>query len=556
MNDLMMRRVALGLLLSLGLSSVIAAVDRKAGSTEVPLFDGLGAYTRKVTTQSKPAQQYFEQGMKFLFGFNHGAAVRSFQEAARLDPECAMAHWGVALASGPHINFPLVPPDKAVQAWNALRLAQQHAARGTVVERDLIEALSRRYANPQPEDRAPLDQAYADAMRKVWQKHSRDVDVAVLFAEAMMDLRPWNQWTPEGEAQPGTVEVIATLDAALKLQPAHPFANHLYIHAIEASPNPGRALAAADRLRELQPGLAHNVHMPSHIDVRVGRWHEAILANQKAVEADRRYRAMVGPPRDLIIMYAAHNDHMLAYAAMMTGQRTLALNHIRKMVTEIPEDFLREYAMMAEGIVAMPYEVMIRFGLWDEVLAAPDHPDYMVFTRAFRRAARGIAAAAKGDISAARTEQAAFVEASQLVPADESFGNNLAQAILAVVTPMLEGEILVHEGKIDAGIAKLREAVKAEDALKYDEPPGWILPVRHALGATLMAAGRFADAEQVYRDDLARLPENGWSLFGLMRSLKLQEKAKEAATIEARFKKIWAKADIELASSCLCLPGS
>jgi hypothetical protein len=206
--------------------------------------------------------------------------------------------------------------------------------------------------------------------------------------------------------------------------------------------------------------------------------------------------------------------------------------------------------------VAMPYEVMLRFGLWDEVLAAPDHPDFMVFTRAFRRAARGIAAAAKGDIGAARTEQAAFVAASRLVPADESFGNNLAQAILAVVTPMLEGEILVHEGKIDAGIAKLREAIKAEDALKYDEPPGWILPVRHALGATLMAAGRFADAEQVYRDDLGRLPENGWSLFGLMRSLKLQEKATEAAAVEVRFKKIWAKADIELASSCLCLPGA
>lgn len=526
------------------------------GRPETPFFEGLGPHTRSVTTKSPLAQKYFDQGMNFLFGFNHGAAIRSFKEAARLDPECAMAHWGIALASGPHINFPMVPPPMAEQAWSAWQLAQRHATAGLPVERALIAALGKRYAQPQPEDRGPLDRAYADAMRAVWQAHPQDADAGALFAEAMMDLRPWDQWTPEGGAQPGTAEIIATLDAVLRIEPRHPFANHLYIHAVEASPHPERGIAAADRLRDLQPGLAHNVHMPSHIDIRVGDWHKAIVANEKAVAADERYRAIVGPPKDFIIVYAAHNGHMLAYAAMMTGQRELALRHIRAMVASLPEDFLKEYAMMVEGMVAMPYEVMIRFGQWDEILAAPDHPEYMVFTRALRRAARGIAFSAKGDAKAARAEQAAYLEACKRVPAEETLGNNTAHAILAVATPMLEGEILVREGRVDAGVAKLREAVQAEDVLKYDEPPGWILPVRHALGATLMQAGRFGAAEEVYREDLKRLPENGWSLFGLARSLKLQNKLTEAATVEQRFKKTWAKADLQLTSSCLCQPGA
>jgi tetratricopeptide (TPR) repeat protein len=536
-----------------GFSAVRAAEDAAA---PVPLFQGLGPHTRKISTTSSAAQKYFEQGLNFLFGFNHGAAIRSFREAARLDPKCAMAHWGVALASGPHINFPMVPPPMAEQAWAELALAQQNAASATPVERALIGALAKRYANPQPEDRSGLDRAYADAMREAWKQFRRDPDVGVLFAEAMMDLRPWDQWTPEGQAQPGTDEVIATLNAVLKLELNHPFANHLYIHAVEASPHPERALPAANRLRDLQPGLAHNVHMPSHIDIRVGHWHEAIVANEKAVEADRKYRAIVGPPKDLIVMYAAHNGHMLAYAAMMTGQRELAIKHIRATVAGMPEEFVKEYAPMMESFVATPYEVLIRFGRWDEILAEPDHPEYMPFTRAFRHAARGVALAAKGDVAGARAEQATFLELARKVPAEESAGNNTATGILAVATPMLAGEILVREGKIEEGLAQLREAVKAEDVLKYDEPPGWILPVRHALGAALMQRGRFTEAEQVYRDDLRRLPDNGWSLFGLARSLRLQKKNDaEAAALEGKFKQIWAKADLELNSSCLCQPG-
>jgi tetratricopeptide (TPR) repeat protein len=523
----------------------------------VPLFDDLGTYSLKVTTKSSEAQRYFDQGLRFLFGFNHGMAIRSFQEAARLDPECAMAHWGIALACGPHINFPLVPPPKAELAWKELMLARQHAAPGAPLERGLIEALAARYANPQPEDRAPLDRAYADAMRKLWRKYPKHPDVGAFFAEALMDLRPWDQWTPAGQAQPGTEEVLDVLNAVLALNANHPLANHLYIHAVEASPHPERAVPAADRLRQLQPGLAHNVHMPSHIDIRVGNWHQAVTANRAAIKADQRYRARTGVPKDIIVLYAAHNRHMLAYAAMMTGQRKLAVEHIRALVEEIPPDFMQEWALAAEAFAAMPYEVLVRFGMWEEILAEPDHYlDYMPFTKSIRRAARAIAFAARGDVASARAEQRAFVEQAKAVPAETTLGNNSGAGILAVAMPMVEGEILVREGKLDAGFAALREAVEAEDALRYDEPPGWILPVRHALGANLMAHGRHAEAEQVYRDDLARLPNNGWSLFGLADALARLGKNTEAREVRAQFATIWREADVQIGSSCLCQPGS
>jgi tetratricopeptide (TPR) repeat protein len=534
----------------LGLALALACLG-----AEEPLFEGLGSYTRTITTSLPEAQRYFNQGLAFLHGFNHGAAIRSFQRAAELDPECAMAHWAIALASGPHINYPLVPPPAAERAWKELGLAKQYAPHASPVERELIEALSHRYANPQPEDRSPLDRAYADAMRTVWQEHPDDPDVGVFFAEAMMDLRPWDQWTLEGQPQPGTEEIIATLDAVLKLNINHPFANHLYIHAVEASPHPERANGPADRLRTLQPGIAHNVHMPSHIDIRCGRWHEAIAANLNAVEADRRYRAIAGPPTGFLPMYVAHNEHMLAYAAMMTGQRELAIKHIRAMVAGLPEDFLKEYALLVEGFVAMPLEVLVRFGRWDDILAEPDdYSDYMRFTRAFHYAARAVARAAMGDVTGARKEQAIYLERAKLVPKDDFFGNNTAEAILGVVTHMVEGEMLIGEGNLDGGFAELRAAVKDEDALRYDEPPGWLIPVRHSLGASLMQASRFAEAEQVYRDDLARRPENGWSLFGLAQSLHRQDKEEEAKATDDRFRKMWSKADLQITSSCLCQP--
>jgi len=521
-----------------------------------PLYDGLGSYSRKITTDSAEAQRYFDQGLAFLYGFNHRAAIRAFQQAAEIDPECAMAHWGVALACGPHINSIAVPPPAAELAWKELGLAQKNAGNASPVERALIGALAKRYANPQPEDRSGLDRAYADAMREVWKKYPKDPDVGALFAEAMMNLRPWDQWTPDGRPQPGTDEIIATLDAVLTLNPNHPLANHLYIHAVEASPNPERAMAAADRLRNLQPGLAHNVHMSSHIDIRTGQWLKAVDTNAKAVEADQRYRKIFGPPKGFLNVYIAHNRHMLAYAAMMTGQRDLAMKHIRAMVAEIPSEFLTENALQAEGNVAMPLEVMVRFGLWDDILAEPErYTDKMWFSRALHHAARAIAYAAKGDTARARNAQSVFVERAKLVPKEDFVSNNSCEALLAVAIPMVEGEILIAEGKIDSGIEQLRAAIQKEDALKYDEPPGWLIPVRHSLGAVLMKQQRFAEAEQVYRDDLARLPENGWSLLGLAESLRKQKKnADEIAQTQAKFEKIWAKADLTITTSCLCQP--
>ena len=539
--------------------AVLALVFCASSNASEPIYDGLGTYSRKITTKSTKTQRYFNQGLALLHGFNHRGAIRSFQEAARLDPQCAMAHWGAAVAAGPHINYPLVPQPMAELAWKELTLAKQNASNASEVERALIDALSKRYAYPQPEDRAPLDQAYADAMREVWKKFPKDVDVGALFAEAMMDLRPWNQWTLEGQPNPGTEEIIATLDAVLKLNPRHPFANHLYIHAVEASPHPERADAAADRLRKLQPGLAHNVHMPSHIDIRRGRWHEAVATNAKAVQADKRYRAATGNrPLGLFPMYAAHNQHMLAYAALMTGQSKLAMRYVREMIKDLPAEFVRENAALVEAFGAVPMEVMMRFGKWDDILAEPEnYPDYMPFARAFHHGARAIAFAAKSDTENARKEQAIFRELVQRVPKETAVSNNTAESITAVANHMIEGELLIAEGKLDPGLEELRATLTLEDALKYDEPPSWMIPLRHTIGANLMHAGRFAEAEQVYRDDLKRLPENGWSLFGLSQALAAQEKdGAELEAIRARFNKVWTKADVKITSSCLCRPAS
>jgi tetratricopeptide (TPR) repeat protein len=539
--------------------AVLALVFCASSNASEPIYDGLGTYSREITTKSTKAQRYFDQGLALLHGFNHRGAIRSFQEAARLDPQCAMAHWGAALAAGPHINYPLVPPPMAELAWKELTLAKQNASNASEVERALIDALSKRYAYPQPEDRGPLDQAYADAMREVWKKFPNDVDVGALFAEAMMDLRPWNQWTLEGQPNPGTEEILATLDAVLKLNPRHPFANHLYIHAVEASPHPERADAAAERLRKLQPGLAHNVHMPSHIDIRCGRWHEAIATNTKAVQADKRYRKVTGNrPLGLFPMYAAHNQHMLAYAALMTGQSKLAMRYVREMIKDLPSEFVRENAALVEAFGAVPMEVMMRFGKWDDILAEPEnYPDYMPFARAFHHGARAIAFAAKSDTENARKEQAIFRELVQHVPKETAVSNNTAESITAVANHMIEGELLIAEGKLDPGLEELRATLTLEDALNYDEPPSWMIPLRHTIGANLMHAGRFAEAEQVYRDDLKRLPENGWSLFGLSQALAAQEKdGAELEAIRARFNKVWAKADVKITSSCLCRPAS
>jgi tetratricopeptide (TPR) repeat protein len=388
----------------------------------------------------------------------------------------------------------------------------------------------------------------------VWKAHPTDADVGALFAEAMMDLRPWDLWTPEGQPQPGTDEVVATLEAVLTQSPNHPLALHLYIHAVEASPHPEKAIAPGDRLRNLQPGLGHLVHMPSHIDVRTGRWAAAIEANAKAIEADRRYRER-SPEQGFYRIYMAHNHHMLAFAAMMTGQSQQAVTAIQEMVAGIPAEWIKENALIADGFAAMPLEVLVRFGRWDDVLAAPEPPEYLPISRSLRHCARGIAYAAMGDLEKARQEQAAFLAARKLVKDEATVGNNKGQDVLNVAEHLLAGEILVRGGQVEKGLAELAEAVKCEDALRYSEPPDWIHPVRHALGANLLAVGRPAEAEKVYRESLARLPNDGWALFGLASSLKQQGKADEAKPFEEQFTAAWRDADVKITSSCFCQPG-
>jgi tetratricopeptide (TPR) repeat protein len=521
---------------------------------DVPLFPGLGDHGRKVTTRSPEAQRYFDQGLSFLYAFNHDEAIRSFRKAAELDPDCAMAWWGIAIANGPHINNPVLPTDRAEAAWAALEEARANTGGATATEQALIEALGARYADPPPEDRAALDLAYAEAMRQVWRRYPNDADVGALFAEAMMDLRPWDLWTREGEPQPGTEEIVATLEEVMVVEPNHPLALHLYIHAVEASPEPRRADAPADRLRDLQPGLGHLVHMPSHIDVRRGRWQQAVIANAKAMEADRAYRAL-SPKYGFYGLYMAHDNHMLAFAAMMNGQSAQALRVIDQLVAEMPEQWTIDYAPIADGYQVMPLEVRIRFGLWDEILAAPEFPDRYPFARAMRHYARGIAYAAKGDVKAAREEQIAFRAAKEKAPAEGIFGNNSTTALLGIADDVLEGEILYREGRSAAAFAALGRAIAQEDALRYDEPPSWILPTRHALGALLLDAGHPGEAEVVYRQDLERLPNNGWALYGLSRSLERQAKRTEAAKVKKEFEEVWVLSDIELTTSCYCAPG-
>jgi tetratricopeptide (TPR) repeat protein len=520
---------------------------------QVPLFAGLGDRSRAADTGSAEAQTYFDQGLSFLYAFNHDEAIRSFRHAAAIDPDCAMAWWGIAVANGPHINNPVVPEERARSAWEALQRAQAAAGDAGDADRALITALAARYSDPPAADRAPLDVAYADAMRAVWQEFPADADVGALFAEAMMDLRPWDLWTSDGTPQPGTEEIVATLERVLALDPRHPLGLHLYIHAVEASPDPGRALAAADTLRDLQPGLGHLVHMPSHIDVRLGRWQEAIDSNVKAMAADRAYRALA-PKQGFYGLYMAHDNHMLAFAAMMNGQRQVAVEAMDALVAEMPAEWAREYFMIADGYMVMPLEVRLRFGLWDEVLAAPDFDPVFPFARAMRHYARGVAFAAKGDTAAARDAQRAFDAARASVPPSGFFGNNTQADLLAVAEDVLEGEILYREGDEEAAFAALRQATVHEDALRYDEPPGWILPSRHALGALLLDARRPAEAEAVFRRDLVRLPENGWGLYGLARSLELQGETAAAAEVRERLRTVWARSDIEIATPCYCAP--
>ncbi|MFO0907407.1 MAG: hypothetical protein U0794_03435 [Isosphaeraceae bacterium] len=518
------------------------------------LFEGLGAYQRRVSTASDEAQRYFNQGLNLLFAFNHDEAVRSFRQAAEIEPTCAMAWWGVAVAQGPHINRPTVDPQQAATAWDAIQKARAAGSRANERERGLIDALAARCVAEPPSDRAPIDRAYADAMRALLKRFPDDADIAALTAEAIMDLRPWDLYTREGQPQPGTEEVVAILENVMARQAQHPLANHLYIHAVEASTRPDRAEAAADRLRNLQPGLSHNVHMPSHIDVRLGHWKAAEDANRRAIEVDRRFLSVRHDP-GYYGLYIAHNYHMLGYAAMMRGASKTAIDAIDEMMARVPIAWARSHAEIADGYLAMPLEVRMRFGRWDEILAAPEPESTFPIARALRHYARAVALAAQDRLKEAEAEQKLFEQARTRVGESATFGNNKAIDLLAIADEYMKGELAYRAGREAEGLAALREAALRQDRLRYAEPPDWILPVRHALGAALMRSRRYAEAEQVYRDDLVRFPENGWSLYGLFRALEMQNKDAEAAPVRSRWEASWRDADVELSSSCFCLPG-
>jgi len=529
--------------------------DLRRNAAVEPFFSGLGDHSWKVATTSPLAQRYFDQGLAFLYGFNYTEAARSFEAAASADPNCAMAYWGIAIANGDAINDPVADEPLAKTAIEALETARELAPAAPPVERDLIVALATRYADPPPADPKPLDRAYAEAMRDVWKTYPDDGDVGALTGQALMLLHRNGSWTHDGEPEPGTDEVIRTLQSVIAKHPRHPYAVHLLVHVLEASPNPQLADVAADRLRDMAPGLGHLSHMPSHIDIRRGRWQEAVVASEKAVAADRAYRQLAENPGVYCRILMAHDNHMLAYAAAMQGQSQKATQAIQDLLADLPADFISEQKPKLDAFYAMPYELHLRFGRWDLMLAEPEPGGDFPIATAFRHFARSTAFAAKKDLASAKQEQLLFAATFRPKISDEVlFHRNRATAVLAVGESMLAGEILYREGKVDQAIERLRQAANREDALQYVEPPEWILPARHALGATLMDARRFAEAEAVYREDLRRRPENGWSLFGLSRALRMQKKTAEAAEVTARLNKVWQHADIKLTASCLCLP--
>jgi tetratricopeptide (TPR) repeat protein len=532
---------------------VLYGCQKEAPSNGGLIYEGFGNYERSISTESESAQQWFNQGMQLMYGFNHDEAIRSFEQAAAADPSSPMPWWGIAYCNGMNINDPEMTEDRSRVAWEASQEAMARIDGASPVETALVHAVAQRYAWPAPEDRGALEQKYADAMEAVYEEFPDDPDVASLFAEALMDLQPWDYWNDAGEPVGRTEEFVGVIERALETHPLHPGANHFFIHAIEASSEPDRAIDAADRLTEIVPGSGHLVHMPSHIYIRVGRYPDAAKSNIAAIEVDRAYLAKAPAP-GLYAAYYGHNLHFLAFAAMMSGNYEQAIQAARDLEAEMPESAVREFAGLIEGIMPATFHVLIRFGKWEQILEEPEYPEWRLVSRAVRRYARSIANSALGRTEEARVELAAFEEAMAEVPEEWWIFNNRVDQVLPIARAMINGELLFREGRREEAYAILREGVAAEDALVYDEPPGWMLPVRHALGALLMADGRYAEAEEVYREDLRRNRDNGWSLTGLQLALRKQELDSEAEELTPRLGMAFNDADTRPSSSCYCEP--
>ena len=512
------------------------------------LFHDLGTHHRDIATASPEAQRYFDQGLRLLYAFNHDEAARSFAKAAITDRSCAMCYWGIAYALGPNYNVPMLS-DRFATAWTALGRARAAAVTAPAVERALIDALASRYAGPAPHPQAaqhPLDIAYADAMRRVSKQFPDDADVQVLTAEAIMDLNPWKLWTRNGAPAPGTQEIVGRLEAVLARHPEHPGANHYYIHAVEASPDPGRALAVAARLPSLMPGAGHIVHMPAHIYQRVGRYADASAANRAAIAADLAYLRQTRPP-GYYPMYIGHNQGFLAYSEAMLGRSADALAAARAAAKALPPEMLDMMPGM-DFFTAEPLLVMVRFGMWADLLEEPRPPArYQALTGLWLHA-RGMALASTNQLEGALAALAELRALAAKAPATEQAANNSTRAVLEVAAKALEARIAENE-RDPAALALWAEAVAQEGALTYAEPADWFYPLRHYQGAALLAANRPGEAERVYRADLAEHPHNGWALRGLVQALRAQHRTGEAAQVQRELARAWSRADVTPARS-------
>jgi len=524
----------------------------QADKPGAPVFTGLSNHKHPISTANPKTQMFFDQGVNLLFGFNHAEAIRSFREAARLDPDCAMCWWGVAFALGPNINLTM-PGDAVAPAWAALRKAQALQAKASPPERAWIDALARRYAaaagSNAGERRHALDEAFAAAMGALWAPHPDDLDAGTFYAEAMMDTQPWDYWAADGQTPKGHAqEIVSTLERVLARDPNHPGALHLYIHAVEATTTPERAEAAADRLEPLMPGAGHIVHMPSHIYYRVGRYADAERVNELAAKVDEDYIAACKAQGYYPAGYYAHNIHFLWTSSEMEGRYEAAIGAARRLVKATDAPTLAVQLPFAELYAFTPIVTDLRFEKWDAVLAEPAPPKTLVLDRAIDLYAKGAAHAAKGELAAAGDDRD-LLSALAAVGDFSRYGSTPAKAMASLALDLLDGEIARARGDKAAAAARFRNAYQRERTLGYNEPPYWHQPVSHLLGAALLADGRPAEAEAVYRESLAVYRDDGWALFGLAQALEAQGRREEAASTRQRFAAAWARADVKLASS-------
>ena len=525
-------------------------VESKVVSGQVaPRLQNLGNHEFPVTTNSERAQLFINQGVMLTYGFNHAEATRSFQEAARLDPDCAMAYWGMALVLGPNINLPM-SPEAEPQAYALIQKALALKNNASVKEQAYIDALAVRYSGEQNPDRPSLDRAYAEAMRKLHERYPDDLDATTFYAESLMDLRPWNYWTRDMQPYPETRQIHRLLESVIARDPNHPGAIHYYIHAVELG-RPELAEAGAERLRNLAPGAGHLVHMPSHIFRRIGRYADASKSNEEAIAADEDYIVQCRAQGVYPLAYYPHNIHFLWDSATMEGRSQTAIAAARKAAASIPQGAWREVPLLHQFLVA-PLFAYTRFGKWDLILSEPRPPEDSPFWIGVWHYARGLAFTATGKLDSAKDE----LNSLQAIAAQKSmdgfrvtFSRNGAKAILDIAVEVLAGELDAKKGDYDQAIAHLHRGVLLEDNLIYNEPPDWHVPVRQSLGAVLLEAGRAGEAEAIYWQDLRLNLENGWALFGLMKSLQAQGKTEAAAAIKERFDRAWKQSDVSLTAS-------